>query len=108
MTGEIPSELGNLANLQWLHLSNNQLTGEIPSELGNLANLQWLSLSNNQLEGCIPRGLEGVENNDLGRLGLLFCRVPGPPTITALIIAGDNSLTIACVSGGGKLSRAGG
>ena len=95
LTGEIPPELGNLVNLRELYLSINQLTGEIPSELGNLANLQSLWLSGNRLEGCIPRGLEGVENNDLGALGLLFCRVPGPPTITALIIAGDNSLTIA-------------
>ena len=95
LTGEIPPELGNLVNLRELYLSINQLTGEIPSELGNLANLQSLWLSGNRLEGCIPRGLEGVENNDLGALGLLFCRVPGPPTITALIIEGDNSLTIA-------------
>ena len=95
LTGEIPPELGNFVNLRELYLSINQLTGEIPSELGNLANLQSLWLSGNRLEGCIPRGLEGVENNDLGALGLLFCRVPGPPTITALIIEGDNSLTIA-------------
>ena len=95
LSGEIPPELGNLANLLSLALSGNQLSGNIPPELGNLANLQLLWLSKNQLEGCVPRGLEGVENNDLGSLGLAFCRVPGPPTITALIIAGDNSLTIA-------------
>ena len=94
-SGEIPPELGNLANLQLLNLFSNQLSGEIPPELGNLANLERLYLSNNRLEGCIPRGLEGVENNDIGRLGLPFCLVPGPPTITALIIAGDNSLTMA-------------
>ena len=44
MTGEIPTELGNLANLQQLYLGGNQLTGEIPTELGNLANLQELYL----------------------------------------------------------------
>ena len=45
LTGEIPAELGNLANLQSLYLYNNQLTGEIPAELGNLANLLfgWIS-----------------------------------------------------------------
>ena len=42
LTGEIPTELGNLANLQSLSLWGNQLTGEIPTELGNLANLQEL------------------------------------------------------------------
>ena len=44
MTGEIPTELGSLANLRWLDLRNNQLTGEIPTELGSLANLQGLDL----------------------------------------------------------------
>ena len=37
MTGEIPAELGNLSNLEWLRLDDNQLTGEIPAELGNLS-----------------------------------------------------------------------
>ena len=79
LSGEIPSELGNLANLQSLWLYSNELSGEIPSELGNLANLEWLVLSGNQLEGCIPWRLEGVENSDLGELGLPFCPAPGGP-----------------------------
>ena len=40
MTGEIPSELGSLANLVELYLADNQLTGEVPVELGSLANLE--------------------------------------------------------------------
>ena len=44
MSGEVPAELGSLANLEELSLYVNQLSGEIPAELGNLANLQWLSL----------------------------------------------------------------
>ena len=62
LTGEIPTELGNLANLQGLHLYNNQLTGEIPTELGNLANLQQLSLWGNQLTGGIPTELGNLAN----------------------------------------------
>ena len=54
LSGEIPPELGNLANLEGLHLGGNQLSGEIPPELGNLANLTSLSLHENQLSGEIP------------------------------------------------------
>ena len=44
-SGEIPPELGGLANLESLDLSGNQLRGEIPPELGGLANLayRWTS-----------------------------------------------------------------
>ena len=62
LTGEIPPELGNLANLKWLHLSSNGLTGEMPSELGNLANLELLSLSSNGLTGEIPSELGDLAN----------------------------------------------
>ena len=57
LSGEIPPELVNLANLKWLVLDNNQLSGEIPPELGNLANLEGLALHDNQLSGEIPSGL---------------------------------------------------
>ena len=62
LTGEIPKELGSLANLQELYLYSNQLTGEIPTELGNLANLRWLFLRNNQLTGGIPKELGNLAN----------------------------------------------
>ena len=60
MTGPIPTELGSLANLQWLWLYGNQLSGAIPTELGSLSKLQVLDLSQNQLTGPIPASLGGL------------------------------------------------
>jgi Leucine-rich repeat (LRR) protein len=54
LTGEIPPEIGNLLDLNYLGLSLNQLTGEIPSWIGDLPNLIDLSLHSNQLAGEIP------------------------------------------------------
>ena len=56
-----------------MYLSYNRLTGEIPLELGALANLRWLYLAGNELTGCIPSGFGDVRNNDLEQLGLPFC-----------------------------------
>ena len=54
LTGQIPAELGNLTNLQYLYLHSNELTGTIPSWLVNLTGLLELSLWSNQLTGMIP------------------------------------------------------
>ena len=44
--------MGNLTNLRVLWLGGNQLSGELPSSLGNLTNLQELDLRDMQL--CAP------------------------------------------------------
>ena len=62
LTGPIPPELGDLANLTELYLDRNDLTGPIPPELGNLANLTELSLRVNELEGPIPPELGSLAN----------------------------------------------
>ena len=63
LSGQIPSELGNLTNLIWLNLNSNELTGQIPSELGNLSNLESLNLgSNDGLSGQIPSELGNLSN----------------------------------------------
>ena len=76
LSGEIPAELGNLANLERLYLEENQLSGEIPAELGNLANLERLYLEENQLSGEIPAelgNLANLEELDLGGNQLSGC-----------------------------------
>ena len=66
---------GELANLETLHLYDNQFTGPIPVELASLTNLKSLFLSRNQLTGCVPQELRDVADNDLYELGLPFCDV---------------------------------
>ena len=57
LSGTIPTELGNLTNLERLDLEENQLSGTIPTDLGNLTNLEQLWLHKNQLSGTIPTEL---------------------------------------------------
>ena len=54
LTGQIPPELGNMDNVQFLSLSHNRLTGNIPPELGQFNRIHTLDLSGNQLTGRIP------------------------------------------------------
>ena len=54
LTGPIPPELGQLTKLKELDLLRNRLTGPIPPELGQLKALKWLNLSRNRLTGPIP------------------------------------------------------
>ena len=68
LTGTIPADLGSLSNLTGLYLHENQLTGPIPAELGRLTGLQELSLRDNQLSGAIPPELSRLTK--LERLSL--------------------------------------
>jgi M6 family metalloprotease-like protein len=85
LTGTIPDNIGDLANLTQLHLESEGLTGgipvflgemsqlqsltlkgnltqTIPAELGNLSNLQTLNLQGNQLTGLIPTELSRLSS----------------------------------------------
>ncbi|VAH00138.1 unnamed protein product [Triticum turgidum subsp. durum] len=62
ITGQIPSELGILLNLQILQLDQNQMSGSIPDSLGNRTKLVVLTLSENQLTGSIPQELGNLMN----------------------------------------------
>tara|TARA_Y100001934_G_scaffold66425_1_gene82508 strand:+ start:1780 stop:2514 length:735 start_codon:yes stop_codon:yes gene_type:complete len=75
LTGEIPVEIGNLTYLTRLELYNNQLTGEIPPEIGNLTNLTYLRLHNNQLTGEIPPEIGNLTN--LTSLSLSYNQLSG-------------------------------
>ncbi|XP_018490589.1 somatic embryogenesis receptor kinase 4-like isoform X2 [Raphanus sativus] len=60
ITGEIPTELGDLRELVSLDLYQNKLSGPIPSSLGKLDKLRFLRLNNNNLSGEIPLSLTAV------------------------------------------------
>eukprot|EP00978_Attheya_sp_CCMP212_P016812 scaffold44411_cov45-Attheya_sp.AAC.1 len=75
LNGTIPSELGQISNLQGLSLFANALTGTIPSELGQMPNLEYLDLHNNPLTGTIPSELGQLST--LGDLFLSFNNLTG-------------------------------
>lgn len=72
LTGEIPSELGNLSSLQVLALGDNNLSGPIPASLGDLSNLInpipfiGFYLANNNLSGCIPVNVQNLCSHVIG------------------------------------------
>ncbi|PIN00876.1 Serine/threonine protein kinase [Handroanthus impetiginosus] len=55
--GRIPPELGNLAHLEVLWLTDTNLVGEIPDSLGRLSKLTDLDLAINSLTGSIPSSI---------------------------------------------------
>jgi len=54
---KLPAELGNLANVTYVDLSQNRLRGGIPATLGGLQKVAWLALDGNFLSGPIPAEL---------------------------------------------------
>lgn len=76
LSGEIPVEVGNAADLTGLYLDGNNLTGEIPAELANLSNLGTLMLSVNRLSGKIPSAL-GKLSETISMLDLRFNQLTG-------------------------------
>ena len=62
VSGEIPSNIGDLANLRQLVLYNTgNISGNIPTSIQNCTNLEWLYLTGNQFENTVP-DLTGLSN----------------------------------------------
>ena len=67
LVGQIPDELGDISELEYLDLRSNYLNGQIPSSLGNLNQLTFLSLHTNHLTGPIPEALGNLKNLEFVR-----------------------------------------
>ena len=98
LTGLIPPELGDLADLQILNLRDNNLTGSIPPELGDLTNLRDLELAENNLTGPIPPELGDMTSLEGLSLWSNNLTGPIPPELGDLtylsgVSLGDNNLT---------------
>ena len=98
LTGHVPAALGELAELEYLRISEGQLTGEIPRDLGTLTNLRTLDLNDNRLTGEIPPELGALPR--LERLDLSRNELTGklPPELGSLVnlqylYVSDNRLT---------------
>lgn len=71
LTGDLPSDIGNMGSLRLLNLASNGFSGDLPSELSKLTILEILDLSDNKFTGRIPDNLPStlqvfnVSYNDL-------------------------------------------
>ncbi len=95
LSGELPSELGDLAMLEELNLTQNGLTGSIPAALGNLSNLRDLRMAVNDLSGEIPSALGDLANlevlvlagNDL--IGEIPSQLGSLANLTRVLLGGN-------------------
>jgi hypothetical protein len=65
LTGELPSEMKNLASLSLLGLGYNKLNGTIPAWLGSFELLGRIYLNDNLISGSIPSELGHLSKLDL-------------------------------------------
>ncbi len=57
LRGELPTQTGELTELEVLELERNEMTGSLPVSFGKLSNLTVIDLDENELSGELPRSL---------------------------------------------------
>ncbi|KAK0578686.1 hypothetical protein LWI29_014413 [Acer saccharum] len=65
LTGDIPTDIGNLQRIIAMNLSHNFLSGSIPESFSNLTSIESLDLSHNKLSGRIPPQLTQLNNLEI-------------------------------------------
>lgn len=58
--GLVGKEVGLLADLVNLNLSDNAFSGHLPAQIFNLTELRWLDISGNNFSGEFPGGVSGL------------------------------------------------
>ena len=100
LTGPVPAELGNLANLEEMDLSHNQLTGALPLKLTRLTGLETLEFHRNT-SLCAPADpvfqnwLQGIPNKSGPNCADAPDLVVGSPTVDNSSPAADESFTLS-------------
>ncbi|XP_058112339.1 LRR receptor-like serine/threonine-protein kinase EFR isoform X2 [Magnolia sinica] len=61
LTGRLPEDVGDLKNIEEIHVARNRMSGEIPQALGDCLKLEHLSLEGNFFNGTIPRSLNTLK-----------------------------------------------
>ena len=97
--GNIPGSIGDLRNLDTLSIVQSGLRGEIPTSLGNLTNLEHLYLYENQLSGAIPSTLGNLVK--LEQLSLFKNNFSGeiPASLGRLASLVDMDLSVNSLTG---------
>lgn len=97
-TGPIPQSFSALKKLYFLDLTSNELSGALPAHLGDLTALEELYLGTNQFSGAIPDDLAKLTNLTVLELAEndLAGEIPaslGSLTKLQRLTLGDNELT---------------
>lgn len=103
LSGTLPSEIGNLTNLESLMLEGNNISGQIPTEMGKLSKLVSLDLSNNHLSGPIPQSLGQLQS--LTYLRLNNNSLSGPFPTWLVTIDGLDYLDLSYNNLSGRVPR---
>lgn len=91
-TGTIPPELGNLSKIKTFDICCNALTGVVPKQLGNLLSAEIFKIQLNQLSGNVPTELSSLTNLKWFDIGFndLSGTVADYPAIEQVYISGNN------------------
>ncbi|XP_031383038.1 receptor kinase-like protein Xa21 [Punica granatum] len=84
ISGEIPSNVGNLVNMEAFDVANNQISGTIPRSIGKLQKIVKLFFSSNQLTGQVPSSIGNLTKLIELNLGSNFLQGKVPPSLGLL------------------------